>query len=306
MAADFYRSMMELQQERFHRLLPVNPAEAGTVAYNIAGQLKAEERFEECLDWYDCALDLQPRYASRPYWHRERAGAMYLLERYEDAAATYSVAGELGDDEPTLPLLQGDAFTGSGRYSEAESSFTEAQSLPGRLGAEARLLLWAIKEIIAVRGREPQDRLPAEAAALLQNDQIDWRQVVDVDAACPGAWVQRALEEGADFLVVAAALARYDAGAWALALIACATEGQEAIGLDCAAVANLGSAILSAIEFARTSNLELDEDGRELGQKALDQVLTWFDSVPIDQERLNTLRIHVGDGDGTVIIGFRP
>jgi predicted O-linked N-acetylglucosamine transferase (SPINDLY family) len=126
--------------------LAIEPAHAG--ALNNRGNILCEQRrFEEALESYAAALEVNPDYAEA---HRNRATALEGLSRYEEALAAYARALELKPDYAEAFNNRGIALQHLHRLDEAVASFDAAlalephfaQALYNRGAVAARMCAW--------------------------------------------------------------------------------------------------------------------------------------------------------------------
>ncbi len=72
----------------------------GDVLYDL-------ERFEEALDTYEKALQLDPHYFSA---FKGKGNALYKLKRYNDALEAYNQAIELNSEDADVYIRKGDTL----------------------------------------------------------------------------------------------------------------------------------------------------------------------------------------------------
>lgn len=172
----------------------------------------------------------EPAYASRPYFHEERAGALFGTARFYEASQAYELANKLAAD-PRLVGLRADALMFAGRYAEALAAFREFNA-SGEDKAE-----WRIKErfmgiVVEQIGIDSQER---DSAAAQNAVDLDYQQMTPAElaVALEGALRLDALFPVAHFNLGRAHLdTGNETAALADYLVAAATQRLDAGGLD--------------------------------------------------------------------------
>jgi tetratricopeptide (TPR) repeat protein len=133
-----YRELMEARISR--RQQSDRPIEAARESYSLATVFRGCRKPEDALASYDQAATLEPAYVDRPYFHEERAGALFGCGRYDEAAQVYGLAQKM-QPEPRLVGLRADSLMFAGSYADALAAFREFNA-SGEDKAE-----WRIKEV---------------------------------------------------------------------------------------------------------------------------------------------------------------
>ena len=199
--------------------------------------------------------ELDPEYEQRVHYHRERAGALFLVAHDADMAARYesvhqspvALWGEVVaayertvamSDDPRDRALLADALMYSGRYREALDVFTAFNEQ--NTSSEARDDEWRLKqvtlaEIVEERGIDRQERQPFPAEQRAETTKADaLEQLLRLDALGPLAWFNLGIcyaslgeEEAAAIAFLAAGLiTEWDAEAWSRAFTLFFSTGQ--------------------------------------------------------------------------------
>lgn len=92
---------------------------------NLATYLRSRGRHEQAIARYEQARALEPRYERRAHYFYEYAGSLFLLRRFNEAAAAYGRAIELGSDQPDAVALHADALLYAGKYRRAHEGFQD-------------------------------------------------------------------------------------------------------------------------------------------------------------------------------------
>ncbi|WP_027006800.1 DUF4365 domain-containing protein [Conexibacter woesei] len=250
MSASEHQLAIEVTQRRLDRRLERGErANAGAEAYNIGMLQKGTRNSEAAVAAFERALELEPRYAERAYFHKDLGGALFEGQRFAEAATSYARAIELGATGMT-GALYADALLLAGRYAEAEAQFDEyLRTHHGSEDAEWRLKR-SIMPLVRASGGDAQERHPERADALAASiDLQDPRLTVEhalatalealrADACCGEAWFRYMFAEPAARGVVgwepeptlaAAVLLRYARFAWLNAAITAEIAEQDTI-----------------------------------------------------------------------------
>ena len=167
-------------------------------SWYLIGQLcGATARWQELLDAYDQALNLDGTYSTRPYFHREKAGALFHLGRYQDAAESYRV---VVDDErvPDGRFLLVDALMHAGKYREALDAVRDNHNNDGPYAGRLALHDVALERVIQFTGVAEQERQSIENLSLdgVEVSAADLAGLLaDHDALDPRLWVIVAVME---------------------------------------------------------------------------------------------------------------
>lgn len=213
---------------------------------NAGSWLVGLGRYEEALTALDRALEADPGYAQRAYFHRERGGALFLLGEHLPASKAYARALDLGEDQRVLALYA-DALLHAGRFAEARRAFATFNRESEVRNSEWRLKEWVLDRIIEVAG-DSQDinieegcRIAAESDTALSEEAREKGLVeaLQKDGLCGQAWVKLGLlrvQEGRvdDALpcFVIAALFTHKVEPWMLSIMAAADRLDEPILRD--------------------------------------------------------------------------
>ena len=198
----------EVQMNRYQRRLDREDRNgAAAEAYNLAMLLKRLRKNAESKEWFERAVELDPSYEERDYFHSDLAGILFTNDETSEAADHYVKAVELGA-QGMVPALAADCLLFSGRYQEALARFEDYLSRNDAEDpddAEWRLKKSILPELIKVGGAK-QDRQPE--AARQEVEPIDFVQgrnmseeeafaridrVLTLDACCHWAWFSKAL-----------------------------------------------------------------------------------------------------------------
>jgi tetratricopeptide (TPR) repeat protein len=251
MSASERQLAIEVTQRRLDRRLDRGErANAGAEAYNIGMLQKAARDNEAAIAAFERALELEPRYAERAYFHNDLGGALFEGQRFAEAATSYGRAIKLGAAGMT-GALYADALLLAGRYAEAEAQFDDyLKTHDGSEDSEWRLKR-SIMPLVRCFGGDVQARDPERADALaaavdLQDPALTVEralatalEALHADACCGEAWFRYMFAEPAARGVVgwepeptlaAAVLLRYARFAWLNAAITAEISGQGPIG----------------------------------------------------------------------------
>lgn len=235
------KAAIEATRRRLDRRLERGErAFAGAEAYNVGMLHKQGREGEAAIAAFMRALELEPLYDERAYFHRDLAGALFETGRYREAAAAYGRAIALGDTG-LVEALYADALLFAGRYADAEAQF-EKYLEPNRGSEDAE---WRLKRSIipllrrfggAVQDRDPQRAEALTKSAELQDPTLTVEhahavltQALHADSCCGEAWFRYALVDSAargavefppEPPLAAAVLLRYATGAWVNAAMA--------------------------------------------------------------------------------------
>ncbi len=93
----------------------------GSLYYNLANNLRHENRRNDSISCYLKAQKYEPDYLNRNYWWKELAGVMFVSGHPRFAELLYKKAISLtaGEEIDNLPLLLSDCLVVQGKYSEA-------------------------------------------------------------------------------------------------------------------------------------------------------------------------------------------
>lgn len=198
----------EVQMSRYTRRLDrEDRSGAAAEAYNLAMLLKRLRRSAESKDWFERAVELDPSYENRDYFHSDLAGVLFTNDETIKAANHYVKAVELGA-KGMVPALAADCLLFSGRYEEALARFKVYLAREDAVDpddAEWRLKKSILPELIKVGGAE-QDRQPEAACREVEPiDFVNGRDMsqeeafaridraLTLDACCHWAWFSKAL-----------------------------------------------------------------------------------------------------------------
>jgi tetratricopeptide (TPR) repeat protein len=165
---DEYVQTMRARIER--RLDAGEEIAASREALSLGNFFRNEHRGDEALALYRQAAELDPEYEERlHYWH-EIAGVLFFSGRWEESAAAYARALELGGDVWSA-ILQADALMFAGHYTEARELFaetlTEIESV--ERGGEYRLKVYLLDRLVGEHGLGSQTRDIAAARELIDS-----------------------------------------------------------------------------------------------------------------------------------------
>lgn len=93
----------------------------GSLYYNLANNLRQEDRMNDSISCYLKARKYEPDYLNRNYWWKELAGVMFVSGHPRFAELFYKKAISLSAEEEkeNLPLLLSDCLVAQGKYREA-------------------------------------------------------------------------------------------------------------------------------------------------------------------------------------------
>ena len=93
----------------------------GCLYYNLANNLRQEDRMNDSISCYLKARKYEPDYLNRNYWWKELAGVMFVSGHPRFAELFYKKAISLSAEEEkeNLPLLLSDCLVVQGKYREA-------------------------------------------------------------------------------------------------------------------------------------------------------------------------------------------
>jgi tetratricopeptide (TPR) repeat protein len=268
--------------------------EAAIAHYSLSQLARAELDYATAIEELRETVRLDPRYVDRPYFHRELAGSYWETGEYEEAAAGYKLALELGASTEEVVHLYVDALFWAGRYDDARAARREA-------GTNYRLALLddvAAAYIIDFLGVNGQRRAGDPRSDVdLQDAEQALTYLRDSDALCVSAW-HRALDAtpnpALSMLVMALALVS-DGWTWASAVALGTLQGLDDAVID--------AMIESGLHFDRVRFLDAVEElsrlqgieGPELS--ALLERITERDvATPSPEPEPFLLRVHGGEG----------
>lgn len=210
----------------------------GRAHYNRANLRRGEGRYAEAIEDYDAALQGDPGYANRDYWHSERAGCLFEERRYEESGEGYRRALELGANEDRIRPLFADALAYCGRYADALQQFLVYQEATGDPDPAWTVKIAALAWLCNERGIAAQERDEDEAHELVHAHAADAgedeiiaaaEEAIQRDALLTCAWWNWStahLKKGEDIeghigpLLIAAAFNGGDPVKWAEATVA--------------------------------------------------------------------------------------
>jgi len=257
------RNLVRRQEESMN-----DSGQAAILAYNT-GQLLRQFDPAAAIELYAKAARLDESYRRRSYWWSERAGCLFLLERFDEAADHYGTAAEMG--EARVGPLLADALMFNGEYREALDLFTQA-SESGDLDPPEFRLKWHILDfLVNATGIDHQDRDHDGALAKLDTaaDATDLRSVLDLDLLCPealfeiGRGARELNERSVEYFAAAALFLTHSVPAWCQAIAAAVDEDDTMLhDIGRCARRHSGQAILAEFEAngADPEILEFMED----------------------------------------------
>lgn len=228
--SDRERGVVENFLRRRAHALDALPQSADSAAshYTLGNFLRRSGKHAEALESYCVASRRDPNYWERPYFSRELAGILFLMERYENSAHFYEVALGLEADERTL-ALHADALLHSGQYESALFRFTEYLGAASDPAAEFQLKAGVLPVLVQRFGpTQDRDAAPAMTFATADPAQSETAAVrhlaraLELDALCGLAWFNSGVAlnrlgqtEDALFAFLMAALTQtWDVEAW--------------------------------------------------------------------------------------------
>jgi len=204
---------------------------------------------EAAITAFGRALELEPRYANRAYFHSDLAGPLFETRQFDDSALHYARAIALGDTGLVEALLA-DALLFAGRYADAEAQFDRyLEDHHGSEDAEWRLKR-SIIPLLRRFGGDVQSRDAGRADALaasvdfydstltIEHALATTLEALTADACCGEAWFRYmfvepasrgAVEPPPEPALAAAVLLRYATGAWVNAALAADIAGAETL-----------------------------------------------------------------------------
>ena len=93
----------------------------GSLYYNLANNLRQEDRMNDSISCYLKARKYEPDYLNRNYWWKELAGVMFVSGHPRFAELFYKKAISLSEENDihNMPLLLSDCLVVQGKYEEA-------------------------------------------------------------------------------------------------------------------------------------------------------------------------------------------
>lgn len=197
-----YEAVLE---RRITRRRARHRAEAGVSAMNLAAYLRSRGRHEEAVGRYQEALELEPRYDGRAHFWSEFAGSLFLARHFEEAAAAYERAIDLGTDHSSAVALHADALLYAGHYREALTQLERYLSSDAAEedDGEYRLKAFALTHLLERLGIEDQRRQTELVLEVGDGrdpaDPDDWKQYslaqLRLDALWGSAWLNLAIND---------------------------------------------------------------------------------------------------------------
>lgn len=280
--------------------------QAAIAHYNLANRLHSYGRHHDAIRHMNAAVERDPAYLERPYFHKELAGSLFQTEDFEQAASAYGRAIELGSEDVTGQWA--DALLWSGRYAEAEEAFVSVNASE-HSAPEWRLKERALPSIRKAAGTQ-QTRDPDGAVALADLEPLQAAgQVISnatarerlegalrLDALCALAWFNLGILEssegdlrlGFEYFTTAAVLAPGDLDLWkrvALLGLAFADEDLHTDILTCGLFFHRDDFIRAVAEISATID---HEDLRDSLEARLEAALALLPSRrPVELRFLN-------------------
>jgi tetratricopeptide (TPR) repeat protein len=117
-------------------LIPINDIEnRSTIWSGMAKSLSDAGRYEEALQAYEKAIELNPKDAHGwPNWSG-KAYALYVLGRYNESIEACDTAIEMLPEHPDIWVLKGDSLYNLGRHEEALEAYDKALEFNPKEGA---------------------------------------------------------------------------------------------------------------------------------------------------------------------------
>jgi tetratricopeptide (TPR) repeat protein len=284
---------------------------------NLANFYRTRTEPSRALDLYERALACDAGYADRAYYWEEKAGVLFGVKRYDEAAAGYQRALDLGSDEH-VRALRADALLFSGEYAQARAEWQRLfESEPsGRRHAEYVLKLDFINEIIGRFGLDRQDRRPPSDlnVRLIQGPdrpssdeaRAAATAALGVDALDPRAWDLLGwaeLNDGnlaayARAMIPVACLLEREVDPWTKAVIFSlgVADGRLAAELLVTGQRLTGGVLLAALASHARENIPAGER-----EEWLEGLTASFSSIPPDDVGGFAVRFLGDDGTITVI-----
>lgn len=228
---------------------------AGAAAYNLAMLHRGGRDAERAIAAFRRAVEIDPSYDDRAYFHSDLAGVLFESGEFAEAAEHYGKAVAMGADQ-LRTALHADALLFSGRYAEAQELLDQyLASDVGPERAEWRLKRRILPRIRALAG-DAQERLTAKALDLAES--VDFTgakgdmpieeaeavvaEALRMDALCAEAWFRQGLlalnerdepGDGLEPAIISAVLYRVAIGAWLNAvMLARAADAPEEVVAD--------------------------------------------------------------------------
>lgn len=88
--------------------------------YNMSQIKTPNMSLQGCLDALDKAVTRDTSYLDRSYYHKERAGILWELGKFDESATAYKRCLALGSDTLEVTPLLGDALLHAGKYAESQ------------------------------------------------------------------------------------------------------------------------------------------------------------------------------------------
>jgi len=167
--------------------------EVGAYVYSLGNLFRSLGRFKEAFHCYWEAKRLVPQYLGRDYYHREIAGVLFHLDRFELSAKLYIKAFEIGKD-PQAIALHADALMYDGQFIEALGKFDDFLSICSK--DDFSVTEWMLKRCcldymvnscsIINQTRQPQ--LAEKLACDGKPNKESLKKIIEADALCGLAW----------------------------------------------------------------------------------------------------------------------
>lgn len=283
--------------------------EAGRANYNAANWLQSTGHYSEAIPHYRSAVELDPGYNRRDYFHAELGGSLFETHEFVSAADEYKKAMDLGDPQRYQPLFA-DSLMMSGSYAEAQLQFRDYLARTESDVHEWHLKARVLGDILRVAGgSQVRDESSAMAIADVSEPSMTESEretrlleALEIDGLCSIAWFnlgllslgREALDAARTAFLIAAVIDRYDTTSWCwAAILAVMTGAQGALLPQIVGCASALTRERFSTELVRLSGELEPSKTRDLVLGAIDGILA---ELPRPQPQDIEIRAHGRDG----------
>jgi len=192
-----YRGTLRARIDR--RVERGEPEEAGRNCVSLANSYRTRADPNEAVEWYRKAVEYDPGYERRTHYWFELAGVLFGSHRYDEAAAAYEQAADLGAG-PIVGFLRADALMFAGHYQSAHEAFRGADWRGVEFGVAAEyglktVLLAELMFDFELLDQQREHEAAVEAAGVPDEARVDpdrvrtlMRESLALDGLCALAW----------------------------------------------------------------------------------------------------------------------
>lgn len=210
-----------------------SPVSRARLHYSLGNSYRSQGHFVKAIACYRRARADDPKYQLRGYWWGELAGCLFSAQRLAASEQAYRIAVLLGVEEIPVQGLLGDVLIARRKFRDARIELEAYMHKATKPLAGLIVAYAAASSLEAIFG--PVGRERSDAAALLEQSNAPadpeeavafYRAVLDQDPLSALAWhnLTVALANSRDasaheMAMIAATVASWDVGSWALAVV---------------------------------------------------------------------------------------